>query len=84
MKMHVLVNIDVPELHAAIAFYEAAVGVKLKRLLDGDVAELEYGSSLLYLLCKPAKSQATLTPLSTLNPQPSTPTSPTERRHCCP
>lgn len=57
--MHVLVNIDVPELKPAIAFYEAAVGVKLKRLLDDDVAELEYGSSLLYLLCKPTKSQAT-------------------------
>lgn len=54
-----LVNIDVPELAPAIAFYEAAVGAKLARLLDDDVAELEYGSSSLYLLRKPAKSQAT-------------------------
>ena len=57
--MRVLVNIDVPELAPAIAFYGAAVGAKLVRLLDDDVAELEYGSSSLYLLRKPAKSQAT-------------------------
>ena len=57
--MRVLVNIDVPELAPAIEFYEAAVGVKLARLLDDDVAELEYGSSSLYLLCKAVNSQAT-------------------------
>ena len=59
--MRVLVNIDVPELAPAVEFYEAAVGVKLTRLLDDDVAELEYGSSTLYLLRKPPKSQATPT-----------------------
>lgn len=57
--MRVLVNIDVPELEPAIAFYEAAVGAKVARRLDDDVAELEYGSSLLYLLCKPPRSRAT-------------------------
>lgn len=57
--MRVLVNIDVPELKPAIGFYETAVGAKLVRLLDDDVAELEYGSSSLYLLRKAAKSQAT-------------------------
>jgi len=57
--VRVLVNIDVPELAPAVEFYEAAIGAKLARLLDDDVAELEYGASLLYLLRKPAGSQAT-------------------------
>ena len=57
--MRVLVNIDVPDLAAAVEFYEAAVGAKLLRLLDDDVAELEYGAASLYLLRKPPGSQAT-------------------------
>jgi predicted enzyme related to lactoylglutathione lyase len=59
MTARVLVNIDVPELRPAIDFYQSAVGVQLKRLLDDDVAELTYGSSVLYLLCKGAGSGAT-------------------------
>lgn len=55
----VLVNIDVPELEPAIDFYEAAVGVRFCRFLDDDVAELEYGSSAVYLLRKPPGSHAT-------------------------
>ena len=55
----VLVNIDVPELQPAIDFYEAAVGVQLERVLDDDVAELTYGSSVLYLLRKADGSGAT-------------------------
>ena len=59
MNARVNVNIDVPELAPAIEFYEAAVGATFVRLLDDDVAELSYGSSLLYLLCKPTGSAAT-------------------------
>lgn len=59
MRPDVLINIDVPELEPAIAFYGAAVGAKLVRRLDDDVAELEYGASLIYLLRKAAGSRAT-------------------------
>lgn len=61
MSTRVIVNIDVPELQPAIDFYRAAVGAHLLRLLDDDVAELSYGSSLLYLLCKRDGSGATPT-----------------------
>jgi predicted enzyme related to lactoylglutathione lyase len=57
----IVVNIDVPELTPAIEFYEAAVGAKVVRLLDDDVAELTYGTSSLCLLSKPAGSAATPT-----------------------
>jgi predicted enzyme related to lactoylglutathione lyase len=62
-EMHagIVVNIDVPELAPAIEFYEAAVGAKVARLLDDDVAQLVYGSSLLCLLVKPLGSAATPT-----------------------
>ena len=59
MSESILVNIDVPELEPAIEFYEAAVGAKLERLLDDDVAELTYGSAVLCLLEKPTGSAAT-------------------------
>jgi predicted enzyme related to lactoylglutathione lyase len=59
MTARVIVNIDVPELAPAIDFYEKAVGVRLSRLLDDDVAELRYGSTVLYFLCKPEASDAT-------------------------
>ena len=61
MSVSVVVNIDVPALKPAIEFYEAAVGAKVVRLLDDDVAELAYGSSMLCLLSKPAGSAATPT-----------------------
>jgi catechol 2,3-dioxygenase-like lactoylglutathione lyase family enzyme len=48
--MRVLINIDVPELAPAIDFYCAALGLRLDRLLDDDVAELTGASSLIYLL----------------------------------
>jgi predicted enzyme related to lactoylglutathione lyase len=51
-----LINIDVPELEAAIKFYEAAVGLELTRVLDDDVAELVGASSVVYLLQKDAGS----------------------------
>ncbi|MDN3557489.1 VOC family protein [Halomonas maura] len=48
--MKMLINIDVPELAPAIAFYCAAFGLELDRLLDDDVAELTGGESTIYLL----------------------------------
>ena len=59
VEQRVVVNVDVPELEPAIEFYAAAVGAKLRRLLDDDVAELTYGPTLLYLLRKPVGSPAT-------------------------
>lgn len=59
MSASIVINIDVPELAPAIEFYESAVGAKVTRLLDDDVAELEYGSAVLCLLAKRPGSAAT-------------------------
>jgi predicted enzyme related to lactoylglutathione lyase len=56
--MRMMVNIDVPELAPAIEFYSAALGLKLNRLLDEDVAELTGASSVIYLLANAAGSVA--------------------------
>ena len=48
--MRMVVNIDVPELAPAIEFYSAALGLRLNRILDDDVAELTGASSVIYLL----------------------------------
>jgi catechol 2,3-dioxygenase-like lactoylglutathione lyase family enzyme len=48
--MRMVVNIDVPELAPAIKFYCDALGLKLHRLLEDDVAELTGASSVIYLL----------------------------------
>jgi predicted enzyme related to lactoylglutathione lyase len=53
------VNIDVPELQPAIEFYSAALGLKLNRIIDGDVAELTGASSVIYLLANAGGSAAT-------------------------
>jgi predicted enzyme related to lactoylglutathione lyase len=51
--MEALINIDVPDLHAAIEFYERATGLKLARLLfEGTVAELTGASMRILLLQK--------------------------------
>lgn len=50
--MRTIVNIDVPDLDPAIAFYTAALGLVHSRTLDGDVAELTGASSTLYLLAQ--------------------------------
>jgi predicted enzyme related to lactoylglutathione lyase len=54
--MGLLVNIDVPNLHQAIAFYGAAFGLSVTRLLGSTVAELGGWPVALYLLEKPAGS----------------------------
>jgi predicted enzyme related to lactoylglutathione lyase len=53
MMMEALINIDVPDLTAAIAFYQHATELTLRRLLfDGTVAELAGASSRIFLLQK--------------------------------
>jgi predicted lactoylglutathione lyase len=51
-----VVNIDVPELPSATKFYCAALGLKLNRILDDDVAELTGASAVIYLLANVAGS----------------------------
>ena len=58
-----MVNIDVPDLAPAIDFYNAALGLKLNRTIEEDVAELIGASSVIYLLRNPAGSP----PVSTLS-----------------
>jgi len=48
----IIINIDVPELAPAVAFYTAALGLTHSRTLDNDVAELTGASATLYLLQK--------------------------------
>jgi predicted enzyme related to lactoylglutathione lyase len=50
--MKVIVNIDVPHLAPAIAFYTAALGLECTRTLDDDVAELSGATATFYLLQK--------------------------------
>jgi catechol 2,3-dioxygenase-like lactoylglutathione lyase family enzyme len=52
--MRVIVNIDVPDLPSAIAFYSKALGLQLQRILEGDVAELTGASTTIYLLAHSA------------------------------
>ncbi len=49
--MHLLVNIDVPELGPAVDFYHDALGLTLDRFLDDDVAELS-GTSSSSICCR--------------------------------
>lgn len=56
--MRLTINIDVPELAPAIAFYSTALGLTLNRILDDDVAELTGASSVIYLLANAADSAA--------------------------
>ena len=60
--MRVIVNIDVPNLASAIDFYSNALGLKLNRIIEEDVAELIGASSVIYLLQNSAGSH----PVSTL------------------
>jgi predicted enzyme related to lactoylglutathione lyase len=54
--MRTIVNIDVPALPPAIEFYSRALGLRLERIIDGDVAELSGASSMVYLLANPDDS----------------------------
>ena len=56
--MNLRINIDVPDLVSATAFYQEALGLKINRFLDDDTAELAGASSLIYLLAKPAGSSS--------------------------
>ena len=52
--MGILVNVDVPDLRRAVAFYAAAFGLRLARQLGPAVAELSGWPVPLFLLEKPA------------------------------
>ena len=55
--MQVIASIDVDDLDRAVSFYSAGLGfIERRRLFEGSVAELAAGSSLVYLLAKPASS----------------------------
>ena len=56
--MKVIINIDVPELAPAIAFYTAALGLEHSRTLDDDVAELTGAAATIYLLQKDTGTRA--------------------------
>jgi predicted enzyme related to lactoylglutathione lyase len=59
--MKIIINIDVPELTPAIAFYTAALGLTHSRNLD-DIAELTGASATIYLLQKDAATRAVHAP----------------------
>ena len=50
--MGILVNVDVPDLGRAVAFYTAAFGLRLLRRLGSDAAELSGWPAPLFLLQK--------------------------------
>ena len=57
--LQVVVNIDVPDLDAAVEFYTAGLGLRLGRhLFEGSVAELIGGACTIQLLLKPPGSAA--------------------------
>lgn len=65
--MHMIVNIDVPELTPAIKFYSEALGLRLNRIIDGDVAEMSGASTLIYLLANDTGSTPTKSVSTTRN-----------------
>ena len=60
--MKLIVNIDVPELEPAIAFYTRALGLRHSRTLDDDTAELTGASATIYLLKKDPGTAAARSP----------------------
>lgn len=54
--MHLLINLDVPDLDAALAFYTRAFGLHVGRRIGGDAVELLGGPAPIYLLHKPEGS----------------------------
>lgn len=57
-----LINMDVPELEPAIAFYMRAFGLQLGRRFGPDFAELIGAQAPIYLLVKPEGTPATSSP----------------------
>ena len=55
--MDLLVNIDVPELEPAIAFYTRGLGLGVGRRFGDDGVELLGGTSPIYLLARPAGTE---------------------------
>lgn len=56
-RVEALINMDVPDLEAAIEFYERATHLRLgRRLFEGTVAELKGASARIFLLQKEAGS----------------------------
>lgn len=55
--MDLLVNIDVPELERAVAFYTGAFGLTLGRRFGEDGVELLGGAAPIYLLAKAAGTE---------------------------
>ena len=60
--MNIIINIDVPEIAPAVAFYTAALGLTHTRTLDNDTAELKGAAATIYLLLKPQGSAAVKSP----------------------
>jgi len=54
--MKLLLNIDVPDLAPAVAFYTAALGLRLERIIGDDIAELSGAGATICLLRKAADS----------------------------
>jgi uncharacterized glyoxalase superfamily protein PhnB len=57
-EVQIVINLDVPDLQAAQAFYTAAFGFRVGRRLGASTLELLGGAVPLYLLEKTAGSQA--------------------------
>ena len=56
--LRTLINIDVPELEAGVAFYTAALGLRVGRRVGADAVELLGADAPIYLLAKAAGSLA--------------------------
>lgn len=56
--MNILINMDVPNIDIAARFYEAALGLRRGRTLDGDVVELQGAASPIYLLQREKRDYA--------------------------
>ena len=59
--MDIMVNIDVPDLDKAVAFYVEGLGLTVGRRLGPDIVELLGAASPIYLLTAPEGSAATAT-----------------------
>lgn len=59
MKPALIINIDVPDLSLGVAFYEAALGFRRRRMLfAGSVAEMECAARRIFLIEQPEHSVA--------------------------